>query len=306
MNGVLVVNKPEGITSSAACLKVKRMLGLKKAGHLGTLDPMATGVLPLCLNEGTKLAQFLQTCDKEYVAEMKLGQETDTQDSQGTVVATCTELPYDESEIRRVVGEFAGEQLQVPPMFSAVKQGGVPLYRIARRGGCVPRAGRRITVHEIAVEEIQIPCVRLRVVCTAGTYIRTLCHDIGQRLGCGAHVTGLRRVRSGRFHLDGAVTIEGLAACTRRDVCDRHLISSIDALAELPDLVVDETQAAGIRNGHQLAVPAGTGRLCKVVTPAGDLVAVVDTCGDESGTCRTLRVFLKSVSTENNGIQKRG
>jgi tRNA pseudouridine55 synthase len=301
MNGVLVVNKPRGMTSSAVCLKVKKSLWLKKAGHLGTLDPLATGVLPLCLNEGTKLVQFLMKCDKEYVATMRLGIETDTQDSQGAVLAQSAAVPVDARQISACVEQFAGRQLQTPPMYSALKRGGVPLYAIARTGACVPREQRPVTVHAIEVLSVDVPDVRLRVVCSHGTYVRTICHDVGRRLGCGAHLTALVRVRSGMFHIDQAVALEDITADRRSDLAARRLVSIRDALGALPAVTVPQALEEKIRNGMQAAVQevagmtqhAGReGTLIRVLSAAGGVIAVVEVVGDDSsgGPGRSLRI----------------
>ncbi len=310
MNGVLIVDKPSGITSSKACLTVKRLLGLKKAGHLGTLDPMATGVLPLCVNEGTKLVQFLMQNDKEYIATMHLGIETDTQDSQGTVLHQVDTLPMDSRQIEKAFREFTGEQLQTPPMYSALKRDGVPLYKIARQGGWVPREKRRICIKEIDVLEIDVPRVRFRVACTHGTYIRTLCHDVGRRLGCGAHLTSLQRVRNGIFHIDEAVTLDDCKDAGKEALAQKHLISSKDALNGMPEITVSDDLERKIRNGVQPVVadlvPTGIehvrkGGRFKCISSQGGLIAVVELLMDadlfttenkQQKACKVLRVFL--------------
>ncbi len=306
VDGILVVDKPAGLTSSDACLRVKRMFQLKKAGHLGTLDPLATGVLPLCVNEGTKLVPFLSNCDKEYIATMRLGIETDTQDSQGAVVQQAGHAGCTPRDITAVLKGFCGEQQQKPPMYSAVKRNGVPLYKIARKGGWVERRPRRILIHEIDVIDVSLPLVTFRAVCSPGTYIRTLCHDAGRQLGCGAHLTGLQRVRNGAFHLNDSVSLDDCAARCREEVFEQHLIPSRDALAGMPEVRVGEQQARRVRNGVRISVEeAGTtcelrlhdGQVVKIVTETGCMAAVAEVNSDATArpprqSLKILRVFL--------------
>jgi len=310
MHGVIIVNKPSGVSSSKTCLRVKKILGLRKAGHLGTLDPLATGVLPLCVNEGTKLVQFLLRSEKEYIAGMQLGIETDTQDSQGKILRQSDNIPRDNDRIIEVFQEFKGEIFQIPPMFSALKRNGVPLYKIARQGGWVPRKHRKVIIHDIEVLKIDIPQITFRAVCSQGTYIRTLCHDIGQRLSCGAHLTSLERVRNGAFHIRESVNMEDFETCSRKDFINKHLISSKDALYELPEVVVSEQIDQKIKNGvhitlndlSNLDVPKmDIGQQMKIISCRGSLVGVVESLVNEdiriSGNdnikaWKTLRVFL--------------
>lgn len=313
MDGVIVVNKPRGLSSSDACLKVKRALGFRKVGHLGTLDPMATGVLPLCINEGTKLVQFLMKSEKEYLATMRLGIETDTQDSQGKVLRETELVTRDHAVIKKVFGEFRGELFQLPPMFSALKRNGVPLYKIARKGGSVPREKRSVFIRDLEILEIDIPHIAFRVTCSHGTYIRTLCHDIGKRLNCGAHMTGLERVRNGMFHIQESLEMTDFEARTRNGIIEEHLISPKDALNGMPEVVVGRALEKKIRNGGQVTAEDIAGldlpseakgrRQMKVIAEYGGLIGVVQSLeedspgeGGEPGAraWKTLRVFLSS------------
>lgn len=208
MDGVLVIDKPAGPTSHDVVRKVRRRLDAKKVGHLGTLDPMATGVLPLVINGATKYAEFLSGGSKEYLATLTLGEERDTFDATGRVVMTRGTDFLKPSEVERTLMGFCGRIKQLPPMFSAVKKNGVPLYKLARRGLVVERGPKEVQVYSIDILAIEIPRVKFRAVCSKGTYIRTLCHDAGQLLGCGAYLSGLRRTRSGRFVLEAAVSPE--------------------------------------------------------------------------------------------------
>jgi len=309
MDGVIVLNKSRGVTSSQVCLQVKKLLGAQKIGHAGTLDPMATGVLPLCLNEGTKIVQFIMTGKKEYVATMRLGVTTDTQDSQGAVVERSEHIPRDSGDICRVIHACTGDMLQTPPMFSALKRNGVPLYKLARQGMTVQRERRRISVFEIEVMHIDIPSVTFRVACSSGTYVRTLCHDMGAQLGCGAHMTALARVRSGPFHLDRAVTMEDLAVSCREGAAQRHIMSPADALKGLPAVVVNAVMEKKIRNGGQITLDdissldlsgIHRGQQLKVLSFGGKLIGVVEALAHEGRhlfgdmhmkAWKTLRVF---------------
>ena len=310
MDGVIVINKPEGLSSSDACLKVKRILGFRKVGHLGTLDPMATGVLPLCINEGTKLVQFLVKSEKEYIGILRLGIETDTQDSQGKILKTTIDIPGQTESIAEAFEAFKGETYQVPPMFSALKHNGVSLYKIARKGGSVPREKRKVVIREIEILKMDVPHVTFRVVCSHGTYIRTLCHDIGRKLSCGAHMTSLQRVRNGVFHIQKSVALEDFEAGSGGALIEKHLISPKDALNGMPEVVVSDAVEQKIRSGvkingddiSNLNLPGvNRGQEIKVLSGRGRLIGVVKVClqgsseasGDSNRQAwKTLRVFL--------------
>jgi tRNA pseudouridine55 synthase len=211
INGVINVYKTKGFTSHDVVAKLRGILGQKKIGHTGTLDPEATGVLPVCLGSATKLCDMLTEKKKEYVAKVRLGVVTDTQDMTGTVVK---EHPVDISEeaLLEALAGFVGSYDQIPPMYSAIKINGKKLYELARAGKEVERKPRRVEIEAITLEEIALPCLTIRVNCSKGTYIRTLCHDLGQRLGCGAAMEELERTRSGQFGLDTALTLEEIEA----------------------------------------------------------------------------------------------
>ncbi|MCP4715220.1 MAG: tRNA pseudouridine(55) synthase TruB [Deltaproteobacteria bacterium] len=310
MDGLIVINKPTGLSSSQVCHKVKKRLGVKKAGHLGTLDPLATGVLPLCINEGTKLVQFLMQGQKEYRATMRLGVETDTQDSLGAVVRTSCDLPCSSDRVSAVIQEFCGELLQTPPMYSALKRNGVPLYKLARRGEWVERPQRPITIYAIEALAIEVPDITFRVVCSHGTYVRTICYDIGRRLGCGAHMTALERTRNGTFHIRHAVSLEELETRDREELIRQYLIPAKDALQGVPELAVDDVVARKIRNGIQITVQdlgeaalpvLMDAQVLKVVSRRDDLISVVESQLDKNGSgalegtepvWKILRVFV--------------
>jgi len=206
--GILVVNKPAGISSQQVVTRVKRAMRYKKAGHAGTLDPEATGVLLICLAAATGLFEALQAHDKEYVSVVKLGIETNTYDMTGEVVAEREVPALTSDDVERVLENYRGDIEQIPPMFSALKHRGQPLYKLAWQGVTVERPPRPVTVREMELVELNSPEVTLRTVCSRGTYIRTLAHDIGNDIGCGGCIQTLVRTRSGPFSLDGAMTLD--------------------------------------------------------------------------------------------------
>lgn len=203
INGITTIFKEEGFTSHDVVAKMRGICGQKKIGHTGTLDPMATGVLPVCLGNATKLCDMLADRDKEYVAELLLGVETDTQDRTGSILAKYP-VQVGEAEARQAAASFVGEYQQIPPMYSALKVQGKKLYELARAGKEVERRPRPVTVYELEVLECALPVMRFRVVCSKGTYIRTLCADIGKKLGCGGTMNSLQRTRVGEFRLEEA------------------------------------------------------------------------------------------------------
>jgi len=208
LHGVLIVNKPDGWTSHDVVKRVRTVLGIQKVGHAGTLDPHATGVLPVLIGKGTKIAQFLLDWDKEYEAVLQLGQKTDTQDAWGVVLKEMPCESLSEDDVRSVFMGFHGAIQQVPPMYSAVKVGGQPLYKKARKGQTVERQAKTVVIHELEIQRVAIPEVSFRVACSKGTYVRTLCADIGDRLKVGGHLKWLQRRRVGPLQLDQAVEME--------------------------------------------------------------------------------------------------
>jgi tRNA pseudouridine55 synthase len=267
MNGIVIVDKPQGKTSHDVVRDVKKALGAKKAGHTGTLDPLATGVLPICINEATKLAPFFTSDTKEYRVTMLLGVKTDTQDIEGNVIASV-ELPQiGLGEIKEALNRFIGKTMQTPPRFSAIKFRGKPLYKWARKGIPVEAHPRMIEVFAMDFLEVKLPHVTFNVSCSKGTYIRSLCSDIGDILGCGACLAGLRRMRSGRFVEDIAVSLKNINA--------NDIISMVDALPDFPLVSVDQAVASKLRTGYQPSVEiVGTCHIPFINT--GDVVVLVD------------------------------
>src|SRR3954465_14683541 len=222
-DGVLLVDKAAGMTSHDVVAIVGRRLQMKKVGHCGTLDPIATGLLLLILGRGTKIQDLLMSEDKEYSGTMILGVETDTQDSAGKVVRERPVPQLDEATVRAAFEKYSGDFYQMPPMVSAIKQGGVPLYKLARQGKTVEREPRLVHVYKYTIDRIASPEVDFSVSCSKGFYVRTYAHDIGEALGCGAHLKNLRRTRSGRFVVDGAISVDELQNSEPVDVLGRVL-----------------------------------------------------------------------------------
>ena len=223
VDGILVVDKPMDWTSYDVVNCIKRRFNVEKIGHCGTLDPIATGLLVILLGKGTKLQDQFMGQDKVYAATMRLGIETDSEDRTGQVIATADCSAVTEAQIRETATAFIGPQLQTPPMVSAIKLHGQPLYKLARKGQTVARQPREITIHSFDVTRVALPDVDFTVRCTKGTYIRTICADFGRKLGCGAHMLELRRLQSGSFNLDNAVTIDQIKAWELPDL-QNHLL----------------------------------------------------------------------------------
>ena len=221
-NGVIIINKEEGVTSQGVVNRVKRLLGADKAGHTGTLDPMATGVLPVLINRGVKASEFMLTSDKHYAATLLLGVTTDTEDVTGEILSTSDNIP-EEDEVLGVISSFVGEYLQTPPMYSALKVGGKKLYELAREGVEIERAARAVVIHSIEAKKLSEKEYYIDVKCSKGTYIRTLCKDIGERLGCGGTMKTLERCEASGFTLSDGITLGELEALSPEDRLSRIL-----------------------------------------------------------------------------------
>jgi tRNA pseudouridine55 synthase len=273
MLGALIIDKPEGLTSHDVVARVRRVTGTRRVGHAGTLDPFATGVLVCCVGNATRLVQCLVGLDKEYVATVRLGYATDTQDGTGkqiTPLRTSNELSLE--EISPVLDQFSGPQFQTPPMFSAKKVGGERLYRAAREGREVEREPVNIVVHSIRLIEEEGPALninedgtfdfRMRVRCSSGTYVRTLAHDIGERLGLGAHLTQLRRTEVGHLRLAKALTLDKLER-TSLDDLRKSLISAADLISHLPVVWLDDERVKLVTTGRAFALTEDEGSIAK-------------------------------------------
>ncbi|MCR4469346.1 tRNA pseudouridine(55) synthase TruB [Burkholderia sp. SCN-KJ] len=254
LDGVLLLDKPVGLSSNDALIRAKRLLLAKKAGHTGTLDPLASGLLPLCFGEATKFSQDLLEADKTYEATMRLGVRTTTGDAEGDVLDTRA-VECDRAAVEAALARFTGEIVQVPPMYSALKRDGKPLYEYARAGQTVEREGRNVTIHALDLLACELPDVTFRVTCSKGTYVRTLAEDIGEALGCGAHLTMLRRTGVGALTLEHAVTLDALSDAAE-GVRDAWL-QPVDALLSTFPLVrLDETSAKRFLHGQRLPLSA--------------------------------------------------
>jgi tRNA pseudouridine55 synthase len=248
VDGVLLLDKPVGLSSNDALIKTKRMLNAKKAGHTGTLDPFATGLLPLCFGEATKFSQDLLEADKTYLTTVHLGQRTDTGDTEGQVVETH-EVNVTREQIEAVLARFRGPIEQVPPMYSALKRDGKPLYEYARAGVVLEREARPVTIHRLEFISYEAPFLKLEVTCSKGTYIRVLGEDIGAALGCGAHLNALRRIQVGALTMENMVTLEDVAA----HAAPLELLAPVDALlSSFPAVQLTGELAKRFLNGQRL------------------------------------------------------
>ena len=254
IHGVFLLDKPQGMSSNDIMQKVKRIFQANKAGHTGALDPLATGMLPICLGEATKFSQFLLDADKRYLVTAKLGERTDTSDAEGQIVET-REVKVKTPEILTALEQFRGDILQVPTMFSALKHNGKPLYEYARQGITVEREARPITIFELNFIEYNAPYLTLEVHCSKGTYIRTLVDDLGEVLGCGAHVTMLRRTAVADYPTEKMLdwnTLQALAEPQDLSLLDALLLPIDTAVAKLPTLTLNESQTQGIGFGQRI------------------------------------------------------
>ncbi len=249
------------MTSNSALQQVKRLYQAQKAGHTGSLDPLATGVLPLCFGEATKVSHYLLDSDKTYIARCELGSVTTTGDSDGEVIATEPVPVVDKQQLLKLLASFTGSQLQTPPMFSALKHNGRPLYEYARKGITIEREARPVNIFDIKLvnfsctsAESEQQFIEIEVHCSKGTYIRTLCEDIGQKLGCGAYISSLRRIHSGPFSLSQSYTLEQLVALSESDAnnIDKLLLDTDTAIKTLPKIILNEAQFDTISHGNNI------------------------------------------------------
>lgn len=267
VDGVLLLDKPSGMSSNAALQKARWLFNAEKAGHTGTLDPLATGLLPLCFGEATKFAGELLDAGKSYRATVRLGIVTDTADAEGRVLATHA-VTATEADVRAVLPRFAGEIEQVPPMHSALKRDGVPLYELARKGVEVERAPRRVVIHALRLLDWVVDCFDLEVDCSKGTYIRTLAADIGDALRCGAHLAALRRTRVGRLDLGQAVTLEAIEAMPALER-DQLLMPTDTLLADLPVMALNAQEAGRMLHGQAVRWSGAPSRRGRLYGPTG-------------------------------------
>ncbi len=251
--GVLNVNKLGGMTSHDVVDEVRRILKIRRVGHTGTLDPQATGVLPICVGNATKIARFLTAADKDYLITMRLGIQTDTMDGEGKILAETAEIPRERERVEAALAQFRGEIQQIPPLFSAKKHQGERLYRLARRGEVVERNPISIKIYELELTSFDPPFVRFRVFCSKGTYARALCDDIGKVLQCGAHLHSLVRLKAGQFRLEEAVTLSRLEEIQEQGKLAEILLPIEQALDHLPAVRVLPDSSRSVLHGASIA-----------------------------------------------------
>jgi tRNA pseudouridine55 synthase len=278
VDGVIVVDKPEGFTSHDVVNRMRRIAGTRKVGHLGTLDPMATGVLPLVLGRATRLAQFFSASEKSYDGTVQFGWATDTYDREGSPISEPVVPYFTRGELEQVLARFRGAILQTPPQFSAKKVAGTPAYRLARKHIAVELAPVEIQVFSLDLAEFDGTTARISVRCSAGTYLRGIAHDVGQQIGCGAFLIALRRTMSGEFAENQAFTLEALEELKRAGKLDQALIAASRVLPEIPNATVDALTAGQIRHGKDFRlspfVDRAGSKYVKVLSPEGDLIAI--------------------------------
>ncbi len=287
IDGILIVDKPAGMTSNAVLQTVKRLYGAAKAGHTGALDPLATGVLPLCFGEATKFSQYLLDADKTYRSTFVLGVQTNTSDAEGEVIAEHDASAITQQQVERALQPLRGAIKQVPSMFSALKKDGQPLYKLARQGIEIEREPRAVTVHELRIDAFRSGAkaeVDVWVHCSKGTYVRSLAEDLGRALGCGAHVSVLRRVKAGPFVEADSVTLTTLEGLKARDALaemDGLLRDSTIALESLPKLILGEAAGFYLRQGQPVLVPkAPTSGLVQLHLASGEFIGVGEILDD--------------------------
>ncbi len=275
-DGILNINKPIGKTSFEVVSFVRRLSGERKVGHGGTLDPQAEGVLPVCLGQGTRVAQFLSEGEKVYRAQVELGTATDTYDASGRVVMRGDASKVTREQVESILAPFRGSIGQTPPMYSALKYHGKPLYRLARAGVEVPRRQRRVHISRLEISDFQLPSLTLEIACSKGTYIRSLAHDIGQALSCGAHLSSLLRLRSGPFHISDSITLPQLETAFREGLWQGLLYPLDTVLHHMRAIIVGEEGEKAILNGRPLPLGEGeaVGR-CRAYSCDGRLIALL-------------------------------
>jgi tRNA pseudouridine55 synthase len=273
VSGVLVIDKPAGMSSNDAVQKAKRLFNARKVGHTGALDPLATGVLPLCFGEATKFSQYLLSSDKKYWVRIKLGVATDSGDADGKVTGTGSVEGIDAARVEEALRFFRGEIDQVPSMFSAIKHQGQPLYKLARQGIEIEREARRVTIYSNELLGFDGDEIELAVHCSKGTYVRTIAEELGEVLGCGAHVVALRRTAAGPYDEDDLVTFDELEAALEKGSLDPYLLPVASAVREWPEVRLTDNTAYYLRQGQPVIVPhaptSGWVRLSEVVEDDG-------------------------------------
>lgn len=283
MNGIIVVDKPEGMTSHDVVSRMRRILGTRRIGHSGTLDPLATGVLPVFVGRATRACEFALCDEKAYTARFRLGIITDTQDITGEVLEKRS-VNVTETEVAEAAESFVGDILQTPPMYSAIKVDGTPLYKLAREGKTVERKARKIRIDSVSVRKVGEDEYEMDVACSKGTYIRTLVYDIGEKLSCGATMTALRRTKSGVFEIDRAKTLEELEKKT-------ELLPVDFMFREYEEVTIDAAGEKKCRNGAVVPFNGKTGEIYRVYSEKGEFLMLAK--GDDKGNLTTIKSFFE-------------
>ncbi len=296
MDGILNINKPAGKTSFGVVAVVRRLTGEHRTGHAGTLDPDATGVLPVCLGQGTRIVEFLMDTSKTYLAGVELGQATDTHDGSGQTIYQGDISGIDTGKLEQALAQFRGNIEQIPPMYSAVKHKGQPLYRLARAGVAVQRKSRKVTIHRLELISWQPPLATLEIECSKGTYIRSLAHDLGEGLGCGAYLKTLVRTRYGIFDVKDAVSLEQLEEAIKKGDWQQYLYPIDSVLQDIPALTVDESEEAAIKTGSKIQKNEDTnddnqGKYRRAYSRDGRFLAIL-TQDNDSGGWRPKKVLI--------------
>ncbi len=288
MNGIVVVKKEQDWTSHDVVAKLRGILRERRIGHGGTLDPMATGVLPVFVGRATRAVEFCENAEKEYIAGLRLGMVTDTQDVTGNVISTCDKIA-DKQAILSVLSEFRGKQLQIPPMYSAVKINGQKMYDLARNGVTVERKPREIEIKELELLD-ENGEYKLRVVCSKGTYVRTLCHDIGEKLGCGGVMSSLSRVRAGGYNISEALTLQEISAFTEKGETEKFLRPVDSLFKAFPQVTVDSERKRRCLNGNDFSVPDKKDGQYRVYDEDGGFLMLGKM---ENGMMKTVKSFFE-------------
>lgn len=288
MNGIILIDKPQDWTSHDVVAKLRGILHERRIGHSGTLDPLATGLLVVFVGRATRAVEFAEADSKEYIAGLRLGLSTDTQDISGNVIAECSDLP-DEGAVRRAVNSFIGDIEQIPPMYSAIKIGGKKLYELARKGQSVERAPRKITVSSIEIIGREGGDYLLKIACSKGTYVRTLCNDIGASLGCGACMSNLRRISAGAFSVESAHSIDEVENTANEGQLVDIMLPVDTLFSALPELKVPESTANRLKTGNIIEISAADGDY-RVYSDSGEFLLVGKV---ENGKLKTIKSFFE-------------
>jgi|Deesub1362B_J571_1020462.scaffolds.fasta_scaffold01714_6 tRNA pseudouridine55 synthase len=293
ISGILNVNKPRGLTSHDVVERVRLLSGERRVGHAGTLDPIATGVLLICLGKATRVTEYLMSSEKVYLAEIRLGITTETNDAEGRVKRIAPEVMVSLEEVEEALSDFIGKIEQVPPMYSAIKRKGTPLYKLARRGITVERKPRLVEIYDIKVMEWSPPLLTIEVTCSPGTYIRALARDLGERLGCGGHLAGLVRTRSGRFSLEDSLSLASLEEASALGRFSELLHPLDEALLDFPAVKLDLEAEWRVIHGQSVKINniPGKSDFCRAYSNNGDFIAILS-YERETGLWRPKKVFI--------------